>query len=838
MQKLGISHLYLSPILESRPGSSHGYDSIDPQQVSEERGGERGLDRLLRRISKMKGVEGVILDVVPNHVAAHWSNPYWWDVLKNGRQSTYWKYFDIRPRKPDDYRVVLPVLGRSRRAVLAAGELRLEYSQGEFVIRYWENRFPVQEKSNLKILQELRIDSPEKAKTASQKLSDLPLKFLENLLKEQNYVLEDWRLGSREINYRRFFDISDLAAVRIEEPEVFEWSHAKLKQLINKYPQIHGLRIDHIDGLKDPESYLKRLQTISPYVWVEKILGEGESLPESWQTDGTTGYEFSNVSARLFVSLSGLLHLHSHYIRNIDKRWARFHDCVYESKREILESHFVSEINFLVDEFYNLVGRTEPRMKFRKEDLCEALVELTCSLKVYRTYRKSLEPFDSNWLKEAFAEVEGRGLVHSRPTLDWLRKILMESRADSEIFEAIKKWEQLTGPVMAKGLEDTALYRYFPLLSLNVVGGEPDWMGDGAIEFHGYNQDRLRKYPLGLSTTSTHDTKRSEDVRSRIHVLSEVFEEWIQFFEKWSSKKSIAPDLKGRLQPDVYTKYMIFETLLGTWPTSSKIDKRFIERMKNYFIKAVREAKSETSWIEPNPAYEESLQIYVENLLRPRNSTTQTFLRELSQLAGKCMFYGAFNSLSLLTLKALSPGVPDFYQGGEFWDCSLVDPDNRRPVDYKKRRQALERLEQKSHDPIRLRIDLLKRWRSGEIKLWTMKKLLELRAENPALFIRGDYIVLEVQGEYRDHFIGFLRKLHNHWVLALVPRLLASKVPVSPWLEIKNGALMAVEFKLPLEAPRNWVHLFSRETVKLDGVFRAEDVFHGWPVAVLASRTN
>lgn len=876
--ELGVSHLYLSPILESRPGSQHGYDAIDPTRVSEERGGDEGFERLAAKLAGKPGLEGLILDIVPNHVAATWRNPAWWDVLLKGQASRYWTTFDFRPRGRDS-RIVLPVLGRSRQACLAARELHFDFvPQRGLVIRYWDHLFPVAEKSYSTVLNSLAAHLSERSARAQQwrnqillitrkksseksdgpmiralnawldadsvaervlrlTLRTLPLKVLERVLEEQFYRLEDWRSGNREVNYRRFFDINDLAAVRMEDPKTFKWAHSKVGELIHKYPIIHGLRVDHIDGLTDPENYLKQLRKLSPHVWVEKILGENETVPPNWPITGTTGYEFLGMSARLFVDLPGLLHLHSHYTRHIDRRWERFHECVYDSKREMLESHFVSEFELLSDQFYALAARGRRGPAFSREDLFDALKELTSSLRVYRTYFASGgRDTDTKWLAQAFSEVEGRGRVPATGALAWLRSVLLEHGDWSEAtYQMIKKWEQLTGPVMAKGLEDTALYRYFPLLSLNVVGGEPDWVGDGAIEFHAFNQERLRRQPLTMSTTSTHDTKRSEDVRARIHVISEISEEWTKLFEVWHRQNAKLRRLQPRPIPDVSTEYLIYETLVGAWPHDGKITGEFVERMKQYFLKAARESKSETSWIEPDAGYESALMEFADRLLAlPAGSE---FMKSFREFAEKCSYFGAFNSLSTLTLKALSPGLPDFYQGEELWDLSLVDPDNRRPIDYERRRTLLQGLKKAlREEPKDCRERLLRDWKSGEVKLWLTWQLLQLKKKDPELFVKGEYLSIEPLGEGRRHFVCFMRRFEGRSILVVVPRFLASTgAGVGRKLAVTDLRALNTEIQLPHQAARVWrCVLTGRKIESRDGekTLLASDVLDGLPVGI------
>jgi (1->4)-alpha-D-glucan 1-alpha-D-glucosylmutase len=820
LDELGISHVYLSPILESREGSNHGYDGIDPTRISEERGGEEGFEKLVARIEQSRQIEGLILDIVPNHLSSSWKNPAWWDLLKHGRASKHWKTFDVKPRPGNDARVILPVLGRSRQSALASREISIGLHEGQLAVKYFDHRYPLDPRTYAEVKSAVKKVGGDYAK--------LPLKVIEEILAKQNYVLRDWRSGSQEINYRRFFDINDLAGIRIEEPEVFKWAHAKIVKLMKAHKIIQGLRIDHVDGLTFPSDYLEDLAKISKNVWVEKILGDGEKLPASWPVLGSTGYEFSNISSRLFVDLKGLSYLHSHYLQNVDDRWERFHDCVYESKREMLESQFVSELNYLTNQLYAIAGKQKKnRPGFLREDLAEALTELTSSLRVYRTYARRGKPLASRFLDEALAETEGRGRVKNKHALNWLRTTLLDpkGRWSEELYLNIKRWEQLTGPVMAKGLEDTALYRYCPLLSLNGVGGEPDWRGDGSVEYHAFYQEQLREHPQSMNTSSTHDTKRSEDVRSRIHVLSELSEEWTKLFESY-------PQSDARHAPSTRAAYLIFETMIGAWPFDGKITESFVERMQSYMIKAAREAKTETSWNDVNGPYEEALKKFVKDVLKPKDPEGRAFLQSLRIFAEKCTYYGVFNSLASVVLKVASPGVPDFYQGCDLWDLSLVDPDNRRPVDYQLRQNLLRELKKATKEsPQATMKDLITNWKSGKIKLWLTWKLLQLKQQNPALFDEGEYIALEPKGKFKQHFVALLRKHEGVWLLVVVPRFLANKQDPAKRLQVVAPELLATEFALPHDAPATWRSLFSGRELAGQSL-AAKGLFADFPVAV------
>ena len=854
LEELGISHLFLSPVLEAKANSNHGYDGTDPTRISEERGGEAGFEKLIKSISKRPGLDGVLLDVVPNHLAADMANPAWWDFLKHGSDSRYFKTFDFRPRYDGDQKIILPILGKNLYDVLASREIFVDLEGQELVFQYYDKSFPLSPKSyalvlNL-VLKNLRQDSglslsskedslealgrsPKALKTFRALLKKLSLKDLEDILREQHFSLRDWRDGNREINYRRFFDVNDLAAIRIEDSEVFDWAHSKIRDLARRHPHVHGLRIDHIDGLNSPKKYLQDLREISPYVWVEKMVAEGEKLPGHWPVTGSTGYEFTNMSSHLFVDVAGAVKVHSHYNQSIDDRWEGFQDCVYYSKREIMDSHFPAELKALARQFYK-IAESKNSIGFSFEDLQEALTELTSSLHVYRTYATRGEPIRSPWLDNAMEEIENRGRLQSKKAFHWLRSILQAPGDwNDETYAAIKRWEQLTGPAMAKGLEDTAIYRYCPVLSLNGVGGEPDWIGDGLQEFHDFNQERWRTHPQSMSTTTTHDTKRSEDVRSRIHVLSEFAPEWIKNFASWHRMLSTAVT-----RPSLKDAYMIFETITGTWPTEGKINDEYIGRLQAYFTKAAREAKTESSWNQPNHAYEEILFKFIHNLLKPKDPKGRKLLLAVQKFAEKCAYFGAFNSLSSVTLKAMSPGLPDFYQGCELWDLSLVDPDNRRAVDYVKRRKYLKDIKEGlKKNPLRLRERLLEQWRGGEVKLWLTHQLLQLRKQDPRLFVQGGYLALEPQGEGKDHFVSFLRHFEDHWVLVVVPKFLPRSEKLKESLSIRSPKVLSVEFVVPANGPSIWVSALTGEEISGQRL-SAKDLLAGMPVGVWTGRTK
>ncbi|KYG63803.1 hypothetical protein AZI86_13345 [Bdellovibrio bacteriovorus] len=810
LARLGVSHLYLSPIMESMPGSNHGYDGTDPEKISLERGGEAEFIKLIKEV-RSSDLEGLILDIVPNHLACNLKNPYWYDVLKNGKASKYWNTFDLKTTDPQKDPIILPVLGKSRLEVLNDGDIKVIKQGQEWQLMVYESLYPLN-KAAQNILDAKRPSA----------------KVLKQILESQYYCLEDWRQGSRKINYRRFFDINDLIGIRMEDPKVFSWFHKKTFELMNKHPEIQGLRIDHVDGLTFPRQYLSRLHRKTPHIWVEKILGEKESLPHYWSVLGSTGYEFSNVAARLFVYVPGLLYLDSHYLKNIEDRWHRFHDCVYDSKRQVLQSHFSSELKFITALFYEQVPRLLKK-RFTDRHLSQVISEVTAALRVYRTYAQKKEPLQYHWLTEAIAEAEGKH-TGDRHAFKWFRQVL-EKKGDwpEGLFLAIKRWEQLSGPVMAKGLEDTALYRYCPLLSLNGVGGEPDWLGDAVTEYNSFQRLKHRQFPLSMNTSSTHDTKRSEDVLSRVHVLSELSEQWAHLYEEIVADKSLSKGLERR------SIYFIAETVLGAWPMDGKITKDYVKRIQAYAIKASREAKLETSWLEVNTAYENRVKNFIEQILTPNSLEQRELFKKMKKFASVISFYGAFNSLGFLVLKTTSLGVADFYQGCEMWDLSLVDPDNRRPVDYDVRKEALERIQKEfKRSPSRLLIRVTKDWRSGEIKLLMTWRLLQMRNRFANVFLHGEYIPVPVRGKYQQQFVSYLRRYKDQWFWVVLPRFLTRVDHSEEAVRLDVDFFADTKFTLPAHAPRKWENIltktsYDRETNKLDKMFA------GGPVAVLRS---
>lgn len=862
LARLGISDLYLSPLFKAVPGSSHGYDICDHGRVNPELGGEKAFDALCSSLKK-HGM-GLILDVVPNHMAAHaTANPWWRDVLENGPSSSFAGFFDIdwNPLKPElKNKILLPILGDQYGHALERGELRLGLREGSLYIAYFEHDLPVNSRSAAAVLDRsldglkarFPADDPALGEFLSIKIAlanlaplteRLPAKIeerdreketcrrrlkevLENsaplrshmdkllrvingrpgepgsfddlhaLLQAQAYRLAYWRTALDEINYRRFFDINSLAGLRQENPDAFQRSHAVLARWAQE-GKVTGLRIDHVDGLYDPEDYLTRLQALlagqppagsAPiYVTVEKILSLNEQLPQAWPAHGTTGYDFLNDLNGVFVQSSNALAFKKFYGR-FTARMETFGQTAYESKFRVMVDFMVSELNVLAQALNRLSEEDRRSRDFTLETLRRALREIVAAFPLYRTYAgpRGASSLDEKAVDAALAKVRLRHPTIEPSILLFVRDHLIPAAQDGDGYlsrrklDFAMKFQQYTAPVQAKGVEDTAFYRHFPLLSLNEVGGDPQRFGRSLKEFHEANLQRAVQRPFGLLATATHDTKRGEDARARINVLSEIPEEWRRKVMEWSRlNASHRAQLNGAFAPDRNEEYFIYQTLIGAWPADAGESgpanpAEFLERMQNYLAKAMREAKVHTSWINNNAPYEKAVLQFIEKILAgPR---APRFLSSFAPFARRVAFHGALNSLSQVALKAASPGVPDFYQGAELWDLNLADPDNRRPVDFARRAGLLEELEPLLLEttPPRARAAalqaLLDNWPDGRIKFFVTQALLRARSGHPDLFARGDYTPLSLEGPWAGHFIAFARRYETERLAVVAPR--------------------------------------------------------------------
>lgn len=767
LSALGVSHVYLSPVLEAGPGSTHGYDVADVTRVSAVLGGADGLAELFGQLRRF-GMAAVI-DIVPNHMATVATNHWWWDVLEHGQTSVHAPVFDIdwSPPDPELYgKVLLPVLGDHLGAVLARGELGV-VAEGESVqVEYFAQRFPVNAAGRALVAENPRLGEHPEA--------------LADLLDAQFYRLANWRTAAEEINYRRFFDITSLISVRVEQPDVFEAVHATLVELVAGGP-VDALRIDHPDGLSDPRGYFERLREVLPAtrLLVEKILAPGERLRGDWPVDGTTGYDFLQRAGGLFVDPEGEKSI-SDFYADFTGHSEPLAAVVREKKRAVLETSFDGDVRRLVEALHAVCRQADVRLDYSRRQLRQVLVEVVASFPVYRTYAvagTAVAAEDREAIGQALASARRRSAPLDAGILDFLEVILCgECPPGLTAAEFVARFQQLCSPVMAKGVEDTTFYTYDRLLALNEVGCDPARFGISPAAFHEESTHAQRDWPHGLNCLSTHDTKRSGDVRARIALLSEMPDAWGEEVRRWAAHN--APAWHGR-EPDRSAEHLLYQTLVGAWPIAA-------ERLAAYMQKACREAKTFTSWTDPDPDYERRIAEFVAGVLGDEG-----FVQMLGGFVAPLVAPGRVNSLAQTLLKLTAPGVPDTYQGCELWDNSLVDPDNRRPVDYPHRARLLGELPKMDVGAVMARAE------EGLPKLHLVHKALALRRRRPAAFGAGEaggYAPLTVAGGRLRHVVGFRR---GECVAVVVPRLVLRlagdwqdttvELGAGSWLNVLDG---------------------------------------------------
>jgi (1->4)-alpha-D-glucan 1-alpha-D-glucosylmutase len=679
------------------------------------------------------------------------------------------------------------------------------------------------------------------------------------LLEAQPYRLAFWRVAEEEINYRRFFDINELAAIRTETPEVFEATHQLILRFLAE-GKATGLRVDHPDGLWDPTGYFHRLEQNSyshsnhlpVYVVAEKILAKGESLPENWGVSGTTGYDFLNQLNGLFVRRASRRRFNKIYGDFIGSE-TDYRDLVNSCKKMIMLVSMASEINALGRDLDRISERNRHYRDFTLNSLTFALREVIACLNIYRTYTDALtgtvSDRDQKYVEGAVAEAKKRNPRTAGVLFDFVKdtlllKNLMRFRLEDRrsVIDFVMQFQQVTGPVMAKGAEDTAFYVYNRLVSLNEVGGDPEEFGGSLENFHRQNRERQKHWPHSMLTLTTHDTKRSEDVRARINVLSEIPADWKAALDRWSAIN--APhktETDGELAPDPNDEYLLYQTLLGTWSVEAFTPEKladYRERIAAYMHKAIKEAKVHTSWVNPNESYDRAVDDFVRQVLDPESANH--FINDFNQLHSRIAYAGMLNSLAQTFLKITSPGLPDFYQGTELWDLSLVDPDNRRPVDFGKRRMLLEELRRRDQrDRADLLVELLQHWQDGRVKLYLIYRVLNFRRQHEELFQQGSYLSLYASEKFRENVCAFARRLSDQWIIAAAPRLLARLLPPpgSPW-----GAMTWDDeiLCLPGGAPQSWRNLLTGENLTCEIKARSvglslRAIFKNFPVALIAT---
>lgn len=909
LARLGISHVYASPILKARPGSMHGYDVTDHTQLNPELGTREEFDAFVATLHE-HGL-GLIVDIVPNHLGVMGNDNQWWlDVLENGPAARAAQFFDIdwQPaRSSMRDRILVPILGEPFGSVLEKGELKLNFdaATGGFFVCYYENRFPIDPREYPRIfaphqalldahlpaddldrgdleslltsfghlpprneitaeaieiryrdkeahkrrLTRLIERSPAIAKLidavveASQGEPGKPSSFdvLHELLEAQAYRLSYWRVAVDEINYRRFFDVNNLAALRMDEKEVFDSAHALIFELIDA-GKIDGLRIDHSDGLYDPQTYFERLQRRyaqddNPrplYVVTEKILAAHERLPESWLVHGTTGYEFAALATGWLVCSDEESQVTRRYRAFTDDS-IDFDELVYRTKKLVMHASLAAEVETLATQLDRIAQMDRHTADFTRASLRGAIIEVIARFPVYRTYisHESVSDEDRRIVNWAIGIARGESQIE-QSVFDFLRDVLLGDAAVERpesrraMREFAMKFQQVTSPVTAKGVEDTAFYRFNRLICLNEVGSEPRRFGVSSAAVHQANLERAKSWPYAMLASTTHDTKRSEDVRARIAVISELPDHWKLHLSRWSKlNASKRREVNGGAAPSRSDEYMLYQTLAGFWEPNVE-SSVLIERLQGYLIKAAREAKKTTSWITPNAEYEKALCDFAAQLLD--HPERNAFLRDFTTFVEPIMFFGGLNSLIQTALKLTSPGVPDIYQGTERLSLSLVDPDNRRPVDYEHGVQLLERVQQSEVTSLLAEI--------SAAKLWVTWKLLQLRQSMKGVFAGGGYTPLQVEGAKCEHVLAFTRSDQEHTVIVVLPRwcarlkagLMEFPLGDASWGDTVVAAPLSGAFKDVLTG-----RLFDPEGAIENRRLRLGSLLESFPIAVLIS---
>lgn len=898
--QLGISHIYASPILTARPGSTHGYDITDPGSINPELGGEAAFRRFALRV-KDAGM-GILLDIVPNHMGVGAANAWWQDVLEWGPTSPYAGWFDINWESADPAlrnKVLAPFLGQPYGKALAAGEITLQFDRnsGKLYIDYFGNRFPLAPHSYIEVLREAETADLMFATTAFEQLrqhiepeaqrnsfevachmlqslgladngreaiqsalsafsADTPegLDLLHRLLEIQHYRLAWWRNAAEEINWRRFFEVSDLAGVRVGVAEVFEATHKKIFELYGQ-GLIDGVRLDHIDGLAHPALYClklrQRLQALrpdhKPYVIVEKILASGENLPAQWGVDGTTGYEFMDQVGALMHDPAGESALSTLWAE-LSGDTKTFEEEVRAARHQLIAENFAGEFDALARTLQSIARSDIQTRDYSLAAIKRCLAALLIHFPVYRTYPhpegRSAED------KEVFHRAKLGAQTHLRradwPLLDeldkWMGGMPPLSIANADIralcLRATTQFQQLTPPMAAKSVEDTAFYRYGRLLSRNEVGAEPNHFALQPADFHRACAERFQRFPNSLLATATHDHKRGEDARMRIAAISETADEWSQAVRGWMQLNSPCRkhlgdtvDGKPRHAPEAGDEIMLYQMLAGAWPLELAWDdaqgiSAFAERIAQWQQKALRESKRSSSWALPDDEYENACREFLFALLDSNKSAH--FMQELRMWVEKLSASGAIKSLSQTLLRLTVPGVPDLYQGTEFWDFSLVDPDNRRPVDYEARKQSLSNAPEF--------ISGLDGWRSGALKQQLIWHALQLRKRQAALFAHGGYGALEATGPNGDHVLAFIRRHENKQVVVVASRLAGTLIANDGLPHVSPASWEDAALSLPSQANPSWMDVLTGKRWQTrEGRLPLAEILSVLPVALLES---
>lgn len=854
LHALGISHVYSSPYLQAAPGSKHGYDVVDPHRVNEELGGAEAHDSFCIELGRND--LGQVLDIVPNHMAiSARRNRYWWDVLENGPASKYAFFFDIDWQQSQEKlrnKLLVPILGDHYGRVLARGELKLQRNGGEFFVKYSDNELPAAPKSLSRILgraaqtsgsdflafladalaqlpaststeydeliqrdrdkcvihaqlERLFTETPFIAEQVDHVLEELNKNpnRLDDVLEQQNYRLAFWRTAEQDLGYRRFFDVNTLVGLRQENRKVFSDTHALVLRWLHE-GVLDGVRVDHPDGLRDPKLYFTWLRENAQDVWIvgEKILEPGEKLRPDWPIDGTTGYDYLNQVAGLFVDSANEKIFSDVYARFTGES-TDYEAVSRDKKHRVLRDLLGSDVNRLTTLFTDICECHRDRRDFTQHDVIRAIREVVACFPVYRTYvapeRNEITDDDIRYVNQAITLAKAHRPEMDPELFDFMADVLLLRVRGALEAEFVMRFQQFTGPAMAKGVEDTVFYNFNRLISLNEVGGDPGRFGVCLDQFHACCLGTQQSHPRAMLASSTHDTKRSEDVRARISLLSEIPTQWQDAVQRWSA---INEKYKKNNQPEPNTEWFLYQTMLGAWPIDT-------DRLLPYMEKATREAKAHTNWLSPDKDYEETTKFFIDAIYKDLE-----FRQDFERFVNELIEPGRISALSQALLKLTSPGIPDLYQGTELWDLSLVDPDNRRPVNYDLRRKLLSELPQLSATQVLRRTD------EGLPKLWTVHHALMLRRERPDVFgEKGTYTPLRARGKRADHVVGYLR---GRSVAVLAPRLVMKL----------DGDWADTEVVLP---EKSWMNRFTGKRVR-GGNVAVKEAFQDFPVALLVEQ--
>ncbi|MDZ7739990.1 MAG: malto-oligosyltrehalose synthase [Bacteroidales bacterium] len=867
LHKLGIRTIYASPVLQAGRNSMHGYDVMDPLRLNKEIGTKQNFEKL---ISTLHGYDmGWIQDIVPNHMAYSTENPWIYDVLCKGSKSKFYSFFDIIKDHPDKSlreKIMLPFFGKSIAEVTDDGELSLQFGEKGFSIRYFENEYPVSyqayplllssgkktgipafikdlltkkanpdinEKDVKKLCKDFRND-PATSQYINKCLAEVNSKssLMKDLAGSLAYLPVYWKETEKRINYRRFFTINSLICLNMDDSQVFATHHKYIQSLL-KEGYIDGLRIDHIDGLADPDTYLEKLRDMTgpeSYIIVEKILEEKERLPEKWPVQGSTGYDFLAMVNNLLINEKNENELYTTY-RQWTEEATDAYEFMHEKKRYILFNRLKGELEILSWLCQKI--RSPHTEEISPEELQKAIAAFLIAFPVYKMYSlpSAFTEDDKDFIRDIFEQAvkKNKGSEKALKSLEAVL-LLTDDDDDTNKKETIQKTDlffrrcmQFTGPLMAKGIEDTAFYSYNPFIASNEVGDNPRFLGISTEKFHRLMEERQLKAPLTMNTGATHDTKRGEDARARLNVISDIPHRWDEITKQWKEINRKVKSRKGRQAvPSDNDEYFIYQTLCAHLPMNGKTGDNFIPRLKEYLVKALRESKANSSWSEPDTAYENKTLEFTGKIL----SGDSEFLRSFTPFINEIIPHGIINSLCQLIIKNTVPGVPDTFQGTETWNLNFVDPDNRRPVDYKGLEKRLDNMiRDYSADAEALTGRLWQNAHKGDISQWITYLTLQERVKSPELFLKGDYIPLEIQGKYKNHIISFMRKYRDEHLLIILPLHTASMDGLNDWGNTR--------VRLPDLAPPKWENSFTKKILKSSGDIMVKDVFEKIPFGIL-----